>query len=274
MQEGKLSFGGRVRTFKTFLPNSIKKKWPLVLNLHGGGAGAYAAAEQTQMNETAKQEGFALVYPEGTSLVEKYYTWNAGSCCGYAVKENIDDVGYISSLIDILIATGYVDDKRIYVTGMSNGAMMAYRLSCELSTKIAAMCAVSASMGVEGPKPIRAVPVMEIHGLEDPNAPFKGGVGANAIDKVVHKPVQTVMKFWYDVHKCQVLNTVDNDKFTHYKWFPRGQEAKAPLELYAIKGGGHVWFGGKDVTAGMGTGNMIDFPANKTMWEFFKKFSL
>ncbi|HZZ72907.1 MAG TPA: PHB depolymerase family esterase [Pirellulales bacterium] len=267
------------RTYELHLPPSYDGKTPLpvVLNLHGGGGNATAHRRQTQMDVAADKYGFIVVYPEGTAFLGRMYTWNAGSCCGYAVNHKIDDVGFISKVIDDVKSRYAIDETRVYATGMSNGAMLAYRLACELSNRITAICAVSGEMGGDFGKPQRPVPILHIHGLKDQNAAFNGGIGANAISKIEHRPVRDVIKWWCAVDHCddkptKVEKTAD---YIHEIYTPRAGEDGAPIELYMLLEGGHTWPGGVDVTPKLGTGKLIaTFDADATMWEFFKKFSL
>src|SRR4030042_1455717 len=110
---------------------------PLVIVLHGGGGTAQSTAGMTGMNVKADSSGVIAVYPNGNGRVsdEKLLTWNAGNCCGYALDNNIDDVGFIRELIDKLEKKLAIDKARIYATGISNGGMMSYRLACELADK-------------------------------------------------------------------------------------------------------------------------------------------
>src|SRR6185369_11336984 len=90
----------------------------------------------------ADAENFIIVYPDGLTnpVATTVRTWNAGKCCGQnASTRNIDDVGFISGLIDQLKTKYRVDAKKVYATGHSNGAMLCYRLASELSTKLAAV---------------------------------------------------------------------------------------------------------------------------------------
>jgi len=113
---------------------------PLVLVLHGGGGNAEVTERMTGFSHKAAREGFIVVYPEGTGgFTRKLLTWNAGHCCGYAMEQKIDDVGFISVLLHKLIQEYPVDSARIYVTGMSNGGMMTHRLGIELSDRFAAI---------------------------------------------------------------------------------------------------------------------------------------
>lgn len=278
-QSHSLRMGFRTRTYEVHLPPNYDGKTPLpvVLNLHGGGGNATVHRRQTQMDKTADRFGFIVVYPEGTSGAGRFYTWNAGLCCSYAMKWKVDDVGFIAQLLDQLPKQYAVDTSRVYATGMSNGAMMAYRLACELSDRITAICGVSSTMGVDGPRPKRPVPVMQIHGLKDPNAPFNGGVGPNAISKVQHKAVRDVIRWWCEVNHCEAM-PVDVQRTSDYvmeRYAPPAGQAGAPVVLYALNEGGHTWPGGVDVTPRLGTGKLIaTFDANTVMWEFFRQFSL
>lgn len=274
-----LRMGFRTRTYEVHLPPNYdgKSHLPVVLNLHGGGGNATVQRRQSKMDATADRHGFIVVYPEGTSGLGRFYTWNAGICCSYAVKWKIDDVGFIARLLDDLPTKYAVDTKRVYATGMSNGAMMCYRLACELPDRITAICGVASTMGVDGPRPTRPVPIMQIHGLKDPNAPFNGGVGPNAISPVEHKSVRAVIRWWCEVNHCnpqpvQVERTAD---FTMERFAPPEGVAGAPVVLYALTEGGHTWPGGVDVTPRLGTGRLIaNFDADNVMWEFFRQFSL
>lgn len=126
-----LTFGGIKRTYVVRAPADLPRsgpRVPLVLVLHGGG-NAVNAEQMTGFTEKARKEGFIVACPEGTGrLKDKLLTWNAGHCCGYAMKRNVDDVGFVNALIDTLVQSYPADTRRIYATGMSNGGMMTHRL--------------------------------------------------------------------------------------------------------------------------------------------------
>lgn len=273
-----LNFGGRARSYEVHLPPAYDGRTPLpvVLNLHGGGGNATVQRRQSRMDETADRHGFIVVYPEGTSAFGRLLTWNAGMCCGYAKNHNIDDVGFIAQLLDELPKRYAIDTARVYSTGMSNGAALSYRLACELPDRIAAICAVASTMSVDGPRPTRPVPIMQIQGLQDPIAPFEGGFG-KTLPRVDRKAVRDVIAWWCEVNRCdpkpsEVVRTAD---YVLERYQPRPGEAGAPIVLYMLPEGGHTWPGGVDVTAYLGTGKLIaTFDANAAMWAFFRRFSL
>ena len=116
---------------------------PVVMALHGGGGSAMGMEDLYGLNSYADQAGMIVVYPQGVpSLIEKFRTWNAGACCGRAKKDNSDDTGFLAAVIDDVVTSYRADGHRVYVTGHSNGAMMAYRLACEIPGRIAGIAAV------------------------------------------------------------------------------------------------------------------------------------
>src|SRR5207245_9792272 len=90
---------------------------------------------------------------------------------------NVDDVGFTLALLDKVERLISVDARRVYATGMSNGAMMAYRLGIEASTRVAAIAPVSGGMDVTDFHPARPLPVMHFPSVDDPRAPYHGGLG-------------------------------------------------------------------------------------------------
>ncbi len=131
-QMDSIQYNGRQRTFKVHTPPSYdgSDKTPLVLALHGGKGSADGMEYISQLSAKADQEGFIVVYPEGVKSPWGDRTWNAGGCCGYAMNQNIDDVGFIDALLDTLQVNLNLDNERIYASGMSNGGFMSYRSAC------------------------------------------------------------------------------------------------------------------------------------------------
>ncbi len=88
----------------------------------------------------AAAQGIAVAYPDGIGG-----SWNAGGCCGQAEADDLDDVGFILALVDELVASYSIDPDRVYLTGFSNGGLLAYRLACE-SDRFAAIAPVGATL--------------------------------------------------------------------------------------------------------------------------------
>lgn len=264
-----------LRTYTVHLPPG-KGPFPVVVNLHGGGSNPKIQAVQSGMNANADRNHYAVVYPCGTGGAG-LYTWNAGLCCGFAMQNHVDDVGFIGRVLDDLPSHFAVDTTRIYATGMSNGGMMAYRLACEIPDRFAAIASVATTQGNKPGtfKPTKPMPIIEIHGLKDPNAPFNGGVGPNAQPQPggppVHHAVMDTVIQWSLIDGYTTPGNIAFDKgvFTHRVYVG----SKATFELYALTNGGHTWPGGVDVTPNAGTGELIkSFNANEIQWQFFKQW--
>ncbi len=170
---------GLQRRYILYVPDSYDKSkpYPLVIAIHGGGGNADGSVTYFQFNDKADQEDFIVAYPEGTGEYisgKLMGTWNGGNCCGYAKDNNIDDVGFIDAMIEKIKIDFNTDTKRIYATGMSNGAIMSYKLACDLSHKIAAIAPHSSIGHFTQCNLARSVPTLHIHGTDDPCASYDG----------------------------------------------------------------------------------------------------
>jgi polyhydroxybutyrate depolymerase len=274
VSEHNLLHGGRERRFVVHLPRGYHgtKPLPVVLGFHGGGGRAESFQRQSRMNEVSDRNGFMAVYPDGTGRA-RLYTWNAGTCCGLAMRENVDDVGFVRAMIEELSKLYHIDRGRIFATGISNGAMFTYRLACEASDLIAGIGPVSGDLGVDGPRPSHSVPVIHFHGLKDPNCPYLGGIGPSAITRVWHRPIPETVAWWVRANNCQPKPFVTDDRdFVRDSYAPAPGQKGSPVVLYKLLEGGHTWPGGVDLTPGFGTGKLIDsVDASTIMWKFFEK---
>ena len=129
-------------------PRAIDRRdLPVIINFHGGGDHGANERKYSLMDRLADRETFIAVYPNGTGrLSARLLTWNAGTCCGYAALNRVDDVGFTRALIGKLAESVSMDRRRIYATGLSNGAMMSYRLAAEAGDLIAAVAPVAGGM--------------------------------------------------------------------------------------------------------------------------------
>ncbi|MBN3038700.1 MAG: polyhydroxybutyrate depolymerase [Candidatus Omnitrophica bacterium] len=264
---------GRERTYIIHLPSKRKrtKALPLVFVLHGGGANAENAIRMSGMSDKADKEGFVAVYPNGTGRVKnKVLTWNSGNCCGYAMDNDVDDVNFMRLLIEKMEREYNIDNKRIYFTGISNGAMMSYKIACELSDKIAAIAPVAGALNCPC-SPDHPVSVIIFHGAEDRHVPYNGGIGEKAKEKRIDRPVSYAVDFWLKNNNCISTSKKEESGSIIHETYG-GCEAGSAVELYTIKGQGHAWPGGEQ---GLRYGN-VDRPtqeisATDIIWEFFKE---
>jgi len=269
-----LKIQGDKRSYNLYRPVLPKgEKFPLMIVLHGGLGNAKTIEASTGMDAVADSNEFIVAYPEGTGgrigKKKDRRTWNAGNCCGPAAKQQVDDVGFIASMIDDIASKQPIDLRRVYVTGMSNGAMMAYRLACEIPQKLAAIIPVSGALGVDDCSKAKDVPVMHIHGDSDTHAPFEGGVGEESVTNVAYRSVPETMRMITAPRGCSGSETValsSSIERTIYHCAYGG-----PVELLIIKGGGHAWPGGRRRPDQAGDPNA--FSASQAAWNFAKQFT-
>jgi polyhydroxybutyrate depolymerase len=267
-----MNVGGEERSYKLFVPSSAAQgQLPLMIVMHGGLGNADETERTTGMNRVAEANQFLVAYPNGTGtrLLKNRRTWNAGKCCGQAVERQIDDVGFIHAMLADIATHHPLDRSRVYATGISNGAMMAYRLACELPNDIAAIVPVSGTLALNSCSGARNVPVLHIHGGKDSNVPYKGGMGENAIAGVAHRSVPDTLQMIASAHGCAAASSEkdlpDGSELT--SWNCQG---KAPLQLRLIPNGEHVWPGGDSRRNRKLYGG--NFSASQAAWDFAKQF--
>ncbi len=271
----------RTRIYLVHVPPKYdpKKPTPVVLSFHGGASNAEMMVRFCGLNDTADKHGFITVYPSGTGRLKAALTWNGGSCCGYAMQEQVDDVAFVRALLDDLEKVVNVDAKRVYATGMSNGAIMAYRLASELSDRIAAIAPVAGPMGTDTCSPKRPVSVIHFHGTADQFAPFNGGKGDKSLSQTDFYSVEYSIKAWVKADGCKVEPAVvklpdkaKDDTSVTIKTYGGGKDG-AEVVLVAVEGMGHTWPGREPALKVLGKATK-NVSANEMMWEFFEKHAM
>jgi len=259
-----LTFDGKERSYLLHIPPGIDPDHatPVVLIFHGFGLSGEEMVRISGFNEQADAEGFFAVYPEGSGSTP---AWNGGDCCGEAALKQVDDVGFVHALLEDLSTLIDVDPKRVYATGFSNGAIMAYRLACELSEQIAAIAPVSATQALQDCQPGRPVSIQHFHGTADRLNPYDGGYGPGG--SVNFASVKDTIQFWVTQDMCppQAQRSESGNIVTEL-YTPCDQGAE--VELYTIMDGEHAWPGGESVGEGIGQPTS-EISATKLMWEFF-----
>lgn len=221
---------------------------PLLIGLHFLGSNGSQFESSTQFSVLADKHNFIAVYPNGIGN-----SWNGGGCCNPAASQHIDDVKFISELIDTLKESYNIDSARIFVAGFSNGSIMAYRLANELSEKISAVGCVSGQSFQDEINPSRSVPIIHFHALDDNSVNFNGGT----LDTYMYKPVLEVLNTWGEFNNTSPDSVVfrDEDNIKGYLWPSSGDSSN--IILYTSKYGGHSW----TMNSRLGITNL--------MWEFF-----
>lgn len=186
------------------------QKWPLVLVLHGYGASGNVQSAFLGIAARATQYGYVTLAPDGTRDDGGSLFWNATpACCDFG-NVAVDDVAYLTGLIDEAIAKLAVDPKRVYVVGHSNGGFMAYRLACEKSDKIAAVAVIAGATNPDktvcaSPKPVS---VLHIHGTADDTIKYDGGtIDIKGFGGAKYPSAQESIGQWLERDGCGVYPT-------------------------------------------------------------------
>jgi polyhydroxybutyrate depolymerase len=261
---------GIAREYLVHVPKSYRAApTPMLIALHGGGGNADSQADDSNYGLIGKSEqaGFIAVFPNGYSRLPSgvFATWNAGACCGAAQRDGADDVGFIREVIGRVEKQARVDPRRIFATGMSNGAMMDWRLACEVP-EIRAIAPVEGTDNTGACKPAHPVPVIEFHAADDPNVPFNGGTGVGPSHTDFTSVPATQAK-WVGLDGAQsaakrVLTVPGAHCDLH-----RAKAGGAPVELCVTDTGGHSWPGGGSRQGRKQPSMAIS--ANDLMWNFF-----
>jgi polyhydroxybutyrate depolymerase len=272
-----LQHDGRTRSYIVRAPRDVgrdRTPLPVVLVLHGGGGNAQNAERMTGFTDLVERERLIAVYPDGTGrLPTTLLTWNADHCCGSAMTNRVDDVGFIAALLDTLAARYPVDAARIYVTGMSNGGMMAHKLARELPQRIAAIAPVVGAIFEGAPPPKGPVSVLAINGLLDRSVPVHGGLGEGVgRNSWSGTPTQDNLgqgRYWAAAGGCSA-EPERAQQGAVITWTHRCPAGRS-VQVVQLEDNGHAWPGGQRGLP-RADGPSRSYDATARMWEFFKAY--
>ncbi len=248
---------GATRRYACYIPKELgDSPHPLIFELHGGGVyiedmtgeSGHKTPYKLWMN-IADDEKFIVIYPEGLNGSYGKPTWH--DCRGNAtVYSNANDVHFISTLIDEISSSYNIDSNRIYVSGISNGGLMALRLAVELSDRIAAVAAIAAAMpdSSECIAPLNPVSVLFMNGTADNHLPYNGGMLSNppAPEHGSVYSTEESVRIWtiFDqtvttpiVYDFPDLDTDDSSTVSRYTYSNGINNTE--VILYKVIGGGH-----------------------------------
>jgi polyhydroxybutyrate depolymerase len=250
-----MAFGGLDRTYRLHKPAGLAAAAPLVVMLHGATGTGQQAENSYGWDQLADSAKFVVAYPDGIGR-----SWNGHGCCAKAMRENIDDVGFITAMVGQISADLPIDKSRVYAAGISNGGIMSYALACN-SGIFAAIGPDSATMldACSAPHPTS---VIHIHGTADKLVPYHGG---NAESAVNGPPVPDVNAFWLKADQCGAANVTTNAPLTTST---AACANKRSVELITIDGGKHQWPGG-DTFLEKRDPTSHALNATQTIWQFF-----
>jgi polyhydroxybutyrate depolymerase len=264
-----------------------KAALPVVLMFHGNGGTAESVVKETGWLAKSDAASFIVVFPEATrpdmtqppKFGRNNPAWNDGSGRFHAGERDIADVAFIDLLLDHLEAKFVVDKRRVFATGFSNGASMAFRVGLELSDRIAAIAPVSGALWIAEPKIARPVSLLYITGTADPINPMEGGApkmaswaGFNGVPEKAKPPVREMVQAWVKLLGCEeeakpISSTIQGITTVVYT----GGRDGAEVILTTIDGHGHIWPGGKSPLPAFILGKATSrLNANDAVWDFFQ----
>jgi len=250
----------------------------LIVQLHGGGSTGAAMDAVSQLTRLADREGFVVVTPEGwPARGIGPQVWNAGSCCG-PVGQAPDHVAVIAAILDGVAAEDACFDRgRQFATGHSNGGMMAYRLACELSDRLAGVAVSGGALmnrdrSMTPPSvifscdPVAPVSILHVHGIEDLCAPYAGGATPGG---AVMPPVEEVVAGWRERLNCGPASEAVEGPVRRIEADCRDGSA---VELISVEGLGHPWAGSSIYPSRELCGGSTTTAVSTTdeLWRFFR----
>lgn len=253
---------------------------PLVVALHGGFRTAKQMEEESGFSELADQEGFIVLYPDGISFFGWLQHWNAGHCCGLAMKKEIDDVGFVSQVIEQACQRLKVDRSRIYLAGYSNGGMLAHLFAAQKPEIPAAVAAIAATIGSQ-PSPSEPemrippargpVPIIMLHGREDDVVPYERGNFSHGW-RHGYVSVKESVSFWIKANQVALLPKKEKmmgGRVLKETW--AGKNKGGEVVLYTLEGWKHSLPTKTHTQKLAETDPLKGFHATANIWEFFKK---
>ena len=234
------------RSYRIDLP-ALSRGAPMILALHGGGGNPDQTARNSGLTAPALAKGYAVIFPAGSGR-SALLTWNAGNCCAYAARKGVNDPAFLDAVIKDAAGRFGLDVGRVYITGMSNGSMMAERYAALRPGTVRAVAGVSGTMDLTT-RIGGAVPFLHIHGTADTSVPYEGGVG-EGMTRTNFDSVDDLVQAWRRANRASregavtVVDPVDDGRRAVITdWTDR--QGGVVVRLITIEGGGHEWPGGK-----------------------------
>jgi polyhydroxybutyrate depolymerase len=259
---------GLDRDYHIYIPESYDEtiNVSILFVFHGYGGNARNLMRWGDMKSVADTAGFILIVPQGYKDHRGSPHWNVGSWTRGSI---VDDIGFISALIDKINENYKVDLDRVYSYGNSNGGYFSFELACQLGNKIAAIGSIGGTMSTESYDscaPSHNTSVITVHGTSDPIVYYTGRRPYNSKSQV------EALKYWVDYNKTntspEIIELPDTDRndgsqVELYKY--DGGNNGTSVHHFKVINGGHSWPGRY--------GNM-DIRATSEIWKFVSKYDI
>jgi polyhydroxybutyrate depolymerase len=260
-----LQSGALVRSYLLHVPKQLTQPAPLVIVMHGYTGSADSIMSYSGMNEVADDEGFVVVYPQGTVDQKGNAFFNVGY--EFHSGSSVDDLQFIRDLVAHLQGELALNPDKVFATGMSNGADMSYLLACQASDLIRAAAPIAGIMmkeTFETCSPSRPLPIFEVHGTKDEVSLFAGDM-ENSGGWGAYMDLPATIALWVALNELTLTqssklpNTAVNDGshivFDRY-W---SESNDNEVWFYKVVDGGHHW-----------PGVQLDWWRNPLAWWYFR----
>jgi polyhydroxybutyrate depolymerase len=234
-----LTVDGLERSYVLHIPAGLESgsPVPLVFVFHGFQESANSIRLQSGMDQAADAGGFIVVYPNGSGP-SSARSWNASGCCGTALQNDVDDQEFVRQIIVDVGTIAAIDPKRIYASGFSNGALLSFRLACDMAEVFAAVAPVGGVLVTDPCRPAEPVSVLQVHGMSDAAVPYEGG--QNPLAAVRFPPTEEALAVWVALDGCSPEPQVEQNGIVTRKSFT-GCQPGISVELYLLDGIAHSW---------------------------------
>jgi polyhydroxybutyrate depolymerase len=266
-----LRVDGRTRRFLLHLPPAAAtQRVPLVLAFHGHHGNGAVLRAQSHLDAIADRLGFAVAYPDGTGRFGYLgLSWNAGTCCGSAHTDSVDDLTFTDSLIAALGRSTAVDVSRVFATGFSVGGMLALRLACERAATFLAVADVQGAMPDVACTPSRPVAVLLIQGGDDDELRFDLQTLPRPAGYPFAHSLEHAFAFWSHVNACTAEGAARDSQPAAVRLRATDCPQGRAVELMTVAGHPHAWPGG-DRTWRLAPRPAAALDASRTVLEFFR----
>lgn len=256
------TFQGNARQYRVYTPSNYNASNPasMVITLHGLGDNM-TNFSGIGMNLVADTANIIVVVPQAVSDPFAGTAWNSGAgYAGYYPNASVDDVAFISALIDTVQNNFAINPSRIYACGFSMGGFMTERLALFLNNKINSFASVAGTFGFGLPSynPNKNVSILHFHGTADGTVPYAGNTSGIGADSLVN--------FWVNNNQCNTtpvytsIPDSQNDGYTVEHYLYSGGQNNTEVEFFKVTGAAHVWLTGAN-----------DISYTTEIWKFFNK---
>jgi polyhydroxybutyrate depolymerase len=189
----------------------------------------------------------------------------------------LDDVAYLDAVIDDASARLRIDPSRVYMAGYSNGGMLTHRYAAERSRRIAAAAVTAGTIGGKPdtrtpewriPAPRAPVPILMIHGREDPIVQYEGGEDRRSATGRTWLSVAEARRFWSRENRCEAGPARHDGGAIEVLVWSRCADGSS-VQIYSIDRWGHVW-PGPFAARRTSLAPLAGFDAARVIWSFFE----